>query len=374
MSIMDARIQFLRAVVITSFGCLLIGFGSVFPIYHVSTGFPQSDWGGYRYASIRPIRGVVSYISPEFRVTFEEWAMYDVWVSVGGFYTNGTPVILRFSSSGSQTTIGSFYNVSSEPVEYTFWVDDPPPYVLTILYLENITSFSGWILVQGIQIPPPMPPSIYPWVGTFIPATIGLVLLVIGLDGFWIQKRESPSRYWNQVLVFCTLGLLLLSLSFPSVVRPHYFLFYKAPDYNNFGEFAGTVTLAEPVVAFPFHGLQPYEVGLYGFHVTFSSVTIRAYTPDGLVNYTWNNVDSQYPNYQDFVLDASGDTVIEVVRETADTSFRCWLQTSYRPVEVRETHAGAYAPFATLFLVTGVILLSFGLVFMIKGFKDFPEN
>ena len=128
------------------------------------------------------------------------------------------------------------------------------------------------------------------------------------------------------------------------------------------------------MVAFPFHGLQPCEIGLYGFHVTFSSVTIRAYTPDGLVNYTWNNVDANYPNFQDFVLDASGDTVIEVVRETADTSFRCWLQTSYRPVEVRETHAGAYAPFASLFLVSGVILVALCVFFVAKGFRKFDRR
>ncbi len=369
----DARIRFLRAVAITSIGCLLIAFGLVYPIYHVSHGSPQYAWG-HTYELIRPISGVVSLSNQEYRMELGDWSLYDANVFVREFYTNGTPILLVLSSNGAESTVWPFYNDSSEPVGQTFWVHNPPPHVLIIRYQGFNTSFSGWVLVWGIRDPFPLSPPSYPWWGTFLPAIIGVVLLVAGLELFWGQKRESSSRYWNQVLVFCTLGLLLLCLSFPSVVCPHHFLYFEPPEYNNFGEFAGTVTLAEPVVAFPFHGLQPCEVGLYGFHVTFSSVTIRAYTPDGLVNYTWNNVDSNYPNFQDFVLDASGDTVVEVLRETTDSSFRCWLQTSYHPVEIRETHAGAYTPFATLFLVTGIILISFSLFFVVKGFKAFPKS
>ncbi|MFX1566504.1 MAG: hypothetical protein ACFFCH_10980, partial [Promethearchaeota archaeon] len=56
----DARNRFLLAIVVASFGCLLIGFGLVYPIYIASDGQPQYAGGGVRYEHVRPIAGVVS--------------------------------------------------------------------------------------------------------------------------------------------------------------------------------------------------------------------------------------------------------------------------------------------------------------------------
>ncbi|MFW9934789.1 MAG: hypothetical protein ACFFDU_04550, partial [Candidatus Thorarchaeota archaeon] len=91
---------------------------------------------------------------------------------------------------------------------------------------------------------------------------------------------------------------------------------------------------------------------------------------DGSMNYTWNFVNSQYPGYQSLVFDTHGDTVVEVIREAEDTAFSCWVLANHRPVEVRQTHAGAYAPFAIGFLISGVIFLVAGIHFATKGFRE----
>ncbi|MFX1317651.1 MAG: hypothetical protein ACFE9D_00815 [Promethearchaeota archaeon] len=105
-----------------------------------------------------------------------------------------------------------------------------------------------------------------------------------------------------------------------------------------------------------------------------ASVTVHGFSLDGTLNQTWNFVNSQYPGFQNFGFDTPGDTVVEVIREIEDTTFRCWIITSHRPVEVVLNPAGAYAPFATLFLVSGVVIFSFGLFFLTKGFRVVPKD
>jgi hypothetical protein len=92
------------------------------------------------------------------------------------------------------------------------------------------------------------------------------------------------------------------------------------------------------------------------------------------MNQTWNYVNSQYPGFQNFVFDTPGDTVVEVIREAEDTAFRCWILAIHRPVEVIQNPSAAYAPFATLFRVSGVVLLVLGSYFVVKGFRDILKS
>ena len=368
----NSRTRFLGAIVIACFGCLLIGSGLVYPIYYASSDRPLRAWGGLRYEHVRPIAGIVSNASPIVQVEFDASWLYDVLVEVRNFYTNGTPVVLIVSTNGDQTTTYEFYNTTSEPISEIYPFDYPNSLTLTVQYARNTTFFSGWVLVQGIQYPP-MPPPPYPVFYTFFPSITGVVILCIGLYLFWIQKRLHVSRYWNQALVVCTLGVLLLSLSYPSVGSSHNRLYYHTPEYTDFGEFSGRVSASEPRLNMTLNLPNQFEVELYGFHVTTASVTIHVFSLDGTMNQSWSYVNSQYPGFQNFVFETPGDTVVEVVRETENTTFACWILANYRPVEVWLNPSGAYAPFATLFLVFGVGLFVLGAYFISKGFRDSPK-
>ena len=342
----NPRTRFLGAIVVASFGCLLIGSGLVYPIYYASSDRPLYALGGSRYQHVRPIAGVVSATSPEIQVEFDSSWLYDVLVEVRNFYTNGTPVILIVSANGEQTTTYDFHNNTNEPISLETTFQYPYSLSITVQYDKNTTLFSGWVLVQGILLPP-IPPPPYPVFYTFLPSISGAVILCGGLYLFWVQKRIHVSRFWSQALVFCTLGVLLLSLSFPSIGAPHYCLYYHIPDYTDFGEFTGTVSISEPRVNMTLHLPNPCDVELYGCHVTTASVTIHVFSLDGTMNQSWSYVNSQYPGFQNFVFETPGDTVVEVVREAENTTFACWIVTNYRPVEVRVNPSGAYAPFAT---------------------------
>jgi hypothetical protein len=364
----DSQNRFLGAIIVACFGCLLIGTGVVYPIYFVSNGRSQYAWGGLRkYA--QPIYGIVSSSSPEYHVELGSVWLRDVLVEVRNFYTNGSPVILIVSAINDQTITYDFHNDTNEPINTGIAFDYPSSLSLTVQYDSNTTLFSGWVLVQGTELPPLPPPS-YPWFFSFFPSSIGLILLGAGLYLFWVQKQRHVSRNWNQALVFCTLGILLLSMSYPSAVRPHSYRFYHVPEYTDFGEFSGTVTAAEPRVNMTLSGLGQYDVELFGFCVETSSVTIQVFSLDGTLNHTLNNVYSYYPGVEYLVFDTTGDTVIEVVREAEDTAFRCWILTKYTPVEIIPHPSGAYAPFATLFLVSGIVLFVLGSYFVVRGFKD----
>lgn len=383
MSNKNPRIRFVNPLVVACLGCLLIGYGLVHPIYLVSNGGPRYAWEDLQYDSLRPIYGIVSSASPNNNFEFETAGLFELIVEVRNFYTNGTPVNITCSSNDEQRTLTDFYNVTAEPVNEVFSFDYSSLIIIIVEYAGNTTLFSGWVVVQGIRYPPPMPPP-YPVLHTFSPLIAGLVVLSLALYWYWVEKRNYASRKWDQALVFCTLGVLLLTLSFPSVVCPHYYLYYHPPEYTDFGEFSGTVTLTMPRVNITLIGLTQSEVGLYGFHVTGSSVTIHAYSlalqppgitdiANGSMNHTWNYVNSQYPGYQSLVFDTLGDTVIEVIREAEDTAFSCWVLASHRPLEVRQTHAGAYAPYAMGFLITGIIFLITGVHFTKKGFHELSK-
>jgi hypothetical protein len=279
---------------------------------------------------------------------------------------------LIVSAINDQTITYDFHNDTNEPINIGIAFDYPSSLSLTVQYDSNTTLFSGWVLVQGTELPP-IPPPPYPWFFAVFPSSIGLMLLGAGLYLFWVQKRRHVSRNWNQALVFCTLGVLLLSMSYPSAVRPHSFLFFHVPEYTDFGEFSGTVTAAETRVNMTLSGLNQCVVELFGFCVETSSVTLHVFSLDGTLNLTYNNLHSQYPGYHHFAIEAPGDTVVEVVREAEDTAFRCWILANYRPVEVIPHPSGAYAPFATLFFVSGVVLFVLGSFFVIKGFRDIPK-
>lgn len=369
----DARTRFLWAIVIASFGCLLIGSGLVYPIYFASSEQPVHAWGGLRYQHIRPIFGVVSNASPIIEFEFEAFWLYNVLFEIQNFYTNGTPAVLIVTTSNGQNHIYDFYNRTEEPINLLLEFENPHSISLTAQYFRNTTLFSGWVLVQGINLPP-IPPPPYPNVFTFFPSIGGIILLSAGLYLFWVQKRVHVSRNWNQALVFCTLGVLLLSLSYPSVGSAHFRLFYHPPEYTDFGEFSGTVSVSEPRVNMTLNGLNQCDVGLFGFHVATASVTIHVFSLDGTVNQTWNFVNSQYPGFQTFEFETPGDTVVEVIRETENTTFRCWILANHRPVEVWLNPSGAYAFFATLFLLSGVILFVLGCYFVVKGLREVKSH
>ncbi|MFX1582881.1 MAG: hypothetical protein ACFFCJ_11800, partial [Promethearchaeota archaeon] len=336
-------------------------------------GQPQYAGGGVRYEHVRPIAGVVSIASPIVQIEFDTSWISNVVVEVRNFYTNGTPVIITVSSNGDESSVWDFYNMTHTPINETFTFNYPSMLILTVQYDSNTTLFSGWVLVQGIQLPPTPPPpalSFYP----SGPLVLGVVHVLLGLYLFGAQKLDYLAGNWDQVLVCCTLGVLLLSLSYPSVAGSPYRLYYHIPEYTDFGEFSGTLSASEPLVNMTLTGLNQSDVGLYGFHVSTASVTIHVFSLDGTLNETWNFVNSQYPGFQTFGFDTPSDTVVEVIREAEDTSFSCWIITSHRPVEFVLTLAGGYAPFAILFLLSGAAIFSTGLFFLTKEFREIPKD
>ncbi|MFW9934788.1 MAG: hypothetical protein ACFFDU_04545, partial [Candidatus Thorarchaeota archaeon] len=148
----DLRIQFPIVLLIACVGCLMIGVGLVYPIYSVSNGQPQYSWGGVRYDSVRPISGMVFNASPEYHVDFDTSWLYEVTLQIRNFYTNGTPVSIIILSNGEQIALTEFYNLTAEPINESFSFDYPSSITIVILCVGNTTLFSGWVLIQGIQV------------------------------------------------------------------------------------------------------------------------------------------------------------------------------------------------------------------------------
>jgi hypothetical protein len=319
------------------------------------------------------MKGVVSSTSPEYRVVIETGELFDVVIDLQNFYTNGTPIYLEVTTYGQTSSVDELMNTTSEPIRETAWANHAGWITISIQYVRNTTFFSCWVLVRGVRadIPPPVTypnPYTVP-AGSFI---IGSIFLGGGLFLFWHQKRGYASRDWDKALVLCTLGVLLLSLGFPSLAGPYSYLYYHPLRNTSFGEFTSTVTQAEPRVNTTMRGLRPGEGGVYGFHVTNATVTLHVISIDGSLEYTWYDVSAKYPNYQFFEFDTTGDTVVEVIREDEDTSFRCWLLANDRFVEVRRTPAANYIIFAFIFFEVGAVLFVLSFIFIIKGFKEYP--
>jgi hypothetical protein len=369
------RIRYTSALILACFGCLLIGFSLVYPIYYASNLTSYRAYGGIQYFEVKPFFGTVSENNTEFYVDFDSRPYYDVTLEVRNFYTNNTPVNLILSTFYSNETVQNFYNHTTDPINHEFEVWDSDQFFIIIQYNGSAATFSFWTLLYGTMPIPPTSPTVIPFPYQICGSTFvfGLILLVVGLHTFRIQKRFRHSRNLDHALIFCCLGVLLITLSFPSLVRPHYYLYYPPPEIIDFGEFSGTVTQTVPRVNMTLWGVNECMVSLRTFFVTNASVTINAYILNGSLISTWNYVNSQYPEYRNFVFNTTGDAVIEVVRESEDTAFSCWVLYSFREVEIRQTYAGNYALYATVFLITGIILLGFGFHYTFKGFKELPK-
>ncbi len=175
------------------------------------------------------------------------------------------------------------------------------------------------------------------------------------------------NRLLRRALIFCSLGILFLSLSYPSLTRSHYFLHYHPQEYSDFGEFSGLVSQSVPRANRTLIGIQASTIELRTFFVNQSSVTIRIYTPDGSANQTWNYVNSQYPGFRTFECYTTNDTIIEVIRETDDVEFRSWILVRHSETDIHLSYAGAYAPYAYFFFAIGIILLVSGCYYASLG-------
>jgi hypothetical protein len=322
------------------------------------------------YREVVPISGTVSETSGDWYHTFAVYGTaVDVTVEVQNFYTNGTPVTLILATEHGEISEDNFYNQTAEPVNHEFQTGSAIQLILAIRYAGNASVFSGWAMYHGIDFFPMMLPRspIFEIIFLFF---FGSLFLTIGLYRYRVQRRYRPSGDFAKILILYTLGFLLLGLCFPSFVRPHTYLYYETPEFTNFGEFTNAVTLTQPRVNITLLGLNTELIELRGFFVTASSVTIHAYSLETPMNYTWNFVNSQYPGYHNFHFEITGDTVIEVLRESEDTGFRCWVLASSRNVEIRQHPAGNYAPLATAFLVSGSGLLAVGLVYTLRSFDE----
>jgi len=328
------------------------------------------------YREVVPISGTVSETSGDWYHMFDVSApgVVDVTVEIRNFYTNSTPVSLILVTDNGEMSEHNFYNQTADPINHEFQIDEMFHLTLAIRYAGNASAFSGWAMYHGFDFAIPMMPPIYPFYELFFLFFFGLLFLTIGLGRYRVQQRYHTSGDFAKMLVFCTLGFLLLGLSLPSLVRPHTYLYYHTPIFTDFGEFTDTVTLTQPQVNITLLGLSAGVVELRGFFVNPASVTVHAYSLDGLLNYTWTFVNSQYPGYLNFYFQTTGDTVIEVLRESEDTAFHCWVLASSRPVEIRQHPAGNYASLATAFLVSGFGLLVVGLVYTRRLFEEPPKE
>jgi hypothetical protein len=342
----------------------MIGFSVVFPIFFVSgyTSYYASE--GPMYREVVPISGTVSETSSDW---YHSFAVYgtamDITIEVQNFYTNGTPVTLILATEDGETSEDNFFNQTAQPASYIFQIDNAIHLILAIRYAGNASTFSGWAIYHGWDFFCPMMPPRFPAFEIISLLFTGAFLLIIGLYRYRVQRRAHPSADFSKALILCTLGFLLLGLCLPSFVRPHAYLYYDAPQFTDFGEFTNTLTLTQPRANITLLGLNGGIVELRGFFVTAASVVVHVYSLDGSMDYTWNFVNSQYPGYRTLHCETTGDTIIEVQRESADTEFHCWVLASHRNVEVRQHPAGNYAPLACSFLVAGTSLLAVGFVY-----------
>ena len=328
------------------------------------------------YREVVPISGTVSETSGDWYHMFEVPVpgVIDVTVEIRNFYTNSTPVSLILVTENREMSEHNFYNQTADPVNHEFQIDDAIQLTLAIRYAGNASTFSGWAMYHGFNFVFPMIPPIFPFYELFFLSFFGLLFLTIGLTRYRVQQRYHTSGDFAKMLIFCTLGFLLLGLSLPSLVRPHIYLYNNTPEFTDFGEFTDTVTLTQPHVNITLLDLSAGVVELRGFYVTGASVTVHAYSIEEPLNYTWNSVNSQYPGYLNFHFETPGDTVIEVRWQSEDTEFRCWVLASSRTVEIRQHPVGNYAPLATAYLVSGFGLLVVGLVYTRRLFEEPPKE
>lgn len=345
----------------------------MYPIFAASCSLTLHGHGGRYYSEVTPYFGSVSENATEFVVTPESDIYWDVIVEIRNFYTDNSSVTLIFIASSHNETIPNFYNSTTEPINHEFsnWNYD---FYIVIQYDGSPANFSFWILVNGTPplIPPP-PPFItrVPFEIILLPA--GFLALILGLQRFRLEKLLVRNRLLRRALIFCSLGIIFLSLTYPSLTRPHYFLYYHPQEYSDFGEFSGKVSQSVPHVNRTLIGIEDSTIELRTFFVNHSSVTVRAYTLDGSINETWNYVNIQYPGYQTFVWDTTNDTVIEVIRETDDVEFRSWILVRRIETELVLNYAGAYAPYAYLFFGIGTILFVSGCHYASQGLRTLSK-
>lgn len=373
MSLSSAKTDYSRVLIVCCMGCFLMGAGFVYPLYHYSGYLSLYPIVENQYSEVKPYFGTVSENASEFVVSPSP--RNSVFAAeIRSFFTNNTPVTLIFQQYNTNETHLNFYNQTAEPIDHEFIVYSDQ-FAIIIQYNGSAAFFSFWLFILSRPIPPPMAPPV-PWgiyIGGFLVA-IGILILISGVTQYKGQKHMLRSRLLDRALIFCSLGLLLLSLSFPSVLRHHYYLYYHEQEYVHFGEFANTVTDAVPRVNMTLVGINVSQIMIRGLFTNGSSVTVQAYTLDGLVNHTWNNVNEVYPAVTGFGFGTTGDLVIEVVREGEAAEFRCWILGSYREVEIRKNYVGFYAPLAYIFLGSGALILGFGLYTLFKGFEEIPKK
>ena len=361
----------LLSVLLASVGCFLIGFSVVFPIFFVSGYTSYYAREGPMYQEVVPISGTVSETSGDWYHTFAVYGTaIDITIEVRNFYTNNTPVTLILATEDGEVSEDNFFNQTAQPATHVFQIDDAIQLILAIRYAGNVSTFSGWAIYHGWDFFYPMMPPRLPVFEIISLFFTGSLFFIIGLYRYRVQQRNRPSAAFAKALILCTLGFLLFGLCLPSFVRPHAYLHYDTPQFTDFGEFTNTLTLAQPHANITILGLNGGLVELRGFFVTADSVTVHVYSLDGLMNYTWNFVNSQYPGYRTLQCETTGDTVIEVLRDSADTGFHCWVLVSHRNVEIRQHPAGNYAPLAFSFLVAGSSLLAVGLIYARRLFEE----
>lgn len=366
------RHDYLVALAFCCLGCLLIGSSIVYPIYVASSSLTLPTYGGQYYSEVTPYSGNVSVTTTEFVVSPEPDIYWDLLIEIKKFYTNNSSVTLIFSTNTHNETVPNFYNQTAEPINHEFfaWNYD---FSIIIQYNGTPANFSFWLLVNGTPPLIPAPPDTSFLPIDFIFFLSGILFLLFGLRRYRWEKLFIQTRSLRRALIFCSLGILSLSLSYPSLTRPHYFLYYHPQEYTDFGEFSGIVSQSFPRVNRTLLGVEDSTIELRTFFVNHSSVTVRAYTLDGSINETWNYVNIQYPGYQTFVWDTTNDTVIEVIRETGDVEFRSWILVRRIDSEFVLNYAGAYAPYAILFFGIGTILLITGYYHASQGLRTLSK-
>ena len=358
--------DYLAVLFLCCLGCLIIGSVIVYPIYSASSSLTIHGYGGRYYSEVAPYFGSVSENSTEFVVTPEPDIYWDLIVEIRNFYTDNSSVTLIFATFTHNETVPNFYNLTTEPINHEFftWNYD---FNIIIQYDGIPANFSFWLLVNGTPPLPPSPPVISIGYIDFIFFVSGIILLALGLHRFRLEKLFIRTRSLRRALICCSVGILFLSLSYPSLTRPHYFLHYHPQEYSDFGEFSGIVSQSVPSVNRTLIDIEDSTIELRTFFVNHSSVTVRAYTPNGSVNQTWNYVNSQYPGFQTFECYTTNNTIIEVIRETDDVEFSSWILVRHSETDILLNYAGFYAPYAYLFFGVGIILLVSGCYYISQG-------
>ncbi len=364
----NLRHKYLVALFLCCLGCLLIGSVIVYPIFSASSSSTLHGYGGRYYSEVTPYYGSVSENATEFVVTPEFDIYWDLIVQIRNFYTDNSSVTLIFVTFTHNETFQNFYNLTNEPINHEFHAWDYD-FNIVIQYDGTLANFSFWILVNGTPPLPPPPPVVYRVPFEIIILPSGFLALLLGLQRYRLEKVFVRNRLLRRAFIFCSLGILFLSLSYPSLTRSHYFLHYHPQEYSDFGEFSGTVSQSVPRVNRTLLDIEDRTIELRTFFVNHSSVTVKAYTPDGAVNQTWNYVNSQYPGYQTFECYTTNSTIIEVIRETADVEFYSWVLVRQNRTEFVLNYAGAYVPYAYLFLGIGIILLVSGCYYASQGLR-----